>query len=195
MKFPMPWKCFCAVKVLFVLSIANLFPVCAQTTGPAAQAASHVPVTDGVHGAVKRASAQARVVARISDAEAFAAPAAVTLENGTLTVAAENSDLCQILREVARMSGMTVTGLEGGPRVYGLYGPADLRLVLASLLLASGYNFMMVGGDSVPRELVLSRERKAPPADAAGLREPEPKADDPVADYYAEQGEPVAHER
>lgn len=96
--------------------------------------------------------------------EAVTRPATVNLSNGKLTVDADNSDLSQILQDLATLSGMTITGLTKGPRVFGIYGPGNSREILTDLLFASGYNFIMVGGatDGPPRELVLtSRNNKA----------------------------------
>lgn len=47
-------------------------------------------------------------------------PARVSLVDGQITVTAQNSDLTQILAEIARVTGMSVTGLNGGPRVFGV---------------------------------------------------------------------------
>ena len=113
-----------------------------------------------------------------------ATPALISLAGGLLTVNAQNSDLSQILQEIARVTGMSVTGLNGGPRVFGVYGPADPRAVLTSLLAASGYNFLLVGGGAAPRELVLTPETKAPPT-VAKTTPPDPP--DEYEEQYAEQ--------
>ncbi len=85
-------------------------------------------------------------------------PANVSLTDGNLTVNANNSDLSQILQEFASKSGMTINGLNRGPRIFGIYGPGNSREVLTDLLIDSGYNFIMVGGakDGTPRELLLT---------------------------------------
>ncbi len=85
-------------------------------------------------------------------------PAKVSLTDGNLTVNANNSDLSQILQEFASKSGMTINGLNRGPRIFGVYGPGSSREVLTELLIDSGYNFIMVGGaeDGTPRELLLT---------------------------------------
>jgi hypothetical protein len=95
--------------------------------------------------------------------DAATQPAKVIVRDGKLTIEANNSDLPQILNQVAAMSGISIKGIEGngvdpGPRVFGVYGPGEARGVLASLLAGSGYNFIMVGGssDSAPRELLLT---------------------------------------
>ena len=87
-----------------------------------------------------------------------AAPARVTLNQGQLTVNANNSDLRSILTEVASSGGMTIEGLDKSSRVFGQYGPGAPRDVLTALLDDTGYNFVMLGGANggVPRELVLT---------------------------------------
>ena len=79
-------------------------------------------------------------------ATAPADPASVSLKDGKLTISANNSDLIQILQELAHISGMKVIGSDNGPRVFGQYGPAEAHDVLSSLLAGSGYDFIMVGG-------------------------------------------------
>jgi hypothetical protein len=82
----------------------------------------------------------------------------VTLKNQTLMVEASNSDLNQILKNVGELSGMIIDGSIVSARVYGTYGPGNPSEVLTSLLVGSGYNFMMVGltAEGAPRELVLT---------------------------------------
>jgi hypothetical protein len=73
---------------------------------------------------------------------------------------ANNSDLTQILQKLSDLSGMAISGLDKGPRIFGVYGPGNSRDVLADLLVGSGYNFLIVGGaiDGTPRELVLTSQ-------------------------------------
>ncbi|HEY5029680.1 MAG TPA: hypothetical protein VIK39_14815, partial [Candidatus Angelobacter sp.] len=94
--------------------------------------------------------------------DAAAHPAAVKLRNGKLTIEANNSDLGQILQNLASISGMTINGLNKGPRVFGVYGPGNSREVLRDLLVGSGYNFIMVGdgAQGAPRELLLTPQNK-----------------------------------
>jgi hypothetical protein len=92
--------------------------------------------------------------------DSVARPAKVDLKEGVLTVVADNSDLSQILKEVADVSGMRIDGAVGRERVYGVYGPRDPRDVLSDLLTGLGYNFMMVGVTQAgtSRELLLTRQ-------------------------------------
>jgi hypothetical protein len=116
-------------------------------------------------------------------------PANVILKDGKLTVEANNSDLGQILKEVANSSGMTIDslgssgqgvalnnsrdildGLNHSSRVFGVYGPGNPHDVLTDLLTGSHYNFMMIGDTAggTPRELLLSDKSDAPaPAPSA----------------------------
>jgi hypothetical protein len=101
-------------------------------------------------------------------------PATVSLNNGRLTVDANNSDLTQILQDLADISGMTINGLKKGPRIFGVYGPGNSRDILTDLLAGSGYNYIMVGGamNSTPRELLLiSRKSNAPGITPASQRQ------------------------
>ncbi len=83
--------------------------------------------------------------------------AQVAYVNGQLTVVANNSSLNQILREVARQTGITISGGVTDERVFGTYGPSDLPTILETLLDGTGSN-MMLSGDSpsVPKVLTLT---------------------------------------
>jgi hypothetical protein len=112
-------------------------------------------------------------------------PATVLLSNGMLTVQANNSNLTQILNDLAEISGMTINGLDmdsrvsGDLRVFGDYGPGNSRDILAGLLTGSGYNFIMVGstGDGTPRELLLSSQTNAAPSIGTVTAPPVPSSD------------------
>jgi hypothetical protein len=62
---------------------------------------------------------------------------------GQLTVIAENSSLDQILREIARQTGMKITGGVTDQQVFGTYGPAAPSEVLGTLLDGSGSNMIL----------------------------------------------------
>jgi hypothetical protein len=85
-------------------------------------------------------------------------PATVSWDREDLRIDAANSSLQQILADVAVATGSTVEGLTKDERVFGKFGPAAARDVLAQLLQGSGYNIVMVGdqGQGVPREIILS---------------------------------------
>lgn len=99
-----------------------------------------------------------------------ATPPSVTLKDGKLTITANHSDLGQILKDVADVSGMTLDGPGGSTPVSGVYGPGNPREVLSDLLAESRCNFLMVGSisDGVPRELLLAgRKENSLPAPVA----------------------------
>ena len=81
----------------------------------------------------------------------------VTFNGTLLTVAASDSSLNQILREIAQKTGMKITGGVKEDRVFGTYGPASPSVVLATLLDGTGSNLLIVQDAShQPTELVLS---------------------------------------
>jgi hypothetical protein len=118
----------------------------------------------------------------------------VSLQNGKLTIESNNSDLTQILQDVAHISGMTINGLNGGPRVFGTYGPANSRDVLTALLVGAGYNFMMLGGagDAAPRELLLTPQTRNAPATNSVNRNPVPSADNDESEQPEPENGPTA---
>ena len=96
--------------------------------------------------------------------------AEVSLHGGLLTVTANNSSLNQVLREVARQTGMKIVGGVGEERVFGTYGPAAPAAILATLLDGTGNNLLIVqNAASLPTQLILTRR-------TGGVTPPEPKA-------------------
>ena len=110
----------------------------------------------------------------------------MTLQEGRLTVTAENSDLGAILDDVTKLSGMRVDGTDTGAHVFGVYGPGNPRQVLTELLDGLGYNFMMVGDTTagMPRELLLTAKSGAP------VTPPSPSTDKAEASADADDQEP-----
>lgn len=103
-------------------------------------------------------------------AELPAQPAHVTYSNGLLTVAAHNSSLNQILRDISRETRMKITGGVADERVFGSYGPESPAQVLNSLLDGTSSNMMLVGSNGpAPAELVLTPR-------AGGVTPPSPMA-------------------
>ena len=83
--------------------------------------------------------------------------AEVTYLHGRLEVTADNSSLNQILREIARQTGMKITGSIADERVYGKYGPATAGEILSILLDGTGTNMMLTETASeAPAELILT---------------------------------------
>jgi len=107
----------------------------------------------------------------IFPSQAAIRPATVSLHDGILKVEASNSDLSQILQDLADRSGMIIKGLRKGPQIFGIYGPAKPREVLSELLVGTGYNFVFVGGatDGPPRELILTAQNSIDPTVASDI--------------------------
>ena len=109
---------------------------------------------------------------RILPANEPASPSTIGLKDGVLSIEANNSDLREILQQVADASGMVIVGSVESARVYGSYGPSDAREVLTSLLTGSGYNFLMSGVTRLgaPRELRLTPQSgvATPPSQPPG---------------------------
>jgi hypothetical protein len=87
----------------------------------------------------------------------------VTYADGRLEVAADNSSLNQVLREIARKTGMKITGGIGDERVFGTYGPGPPGEILASLLDGTGSNMLLrESSTDAPTELILTPREGGP---------------------------------
>ncbi len=83
--------------------------------------------------------------------------AQVDFTSHLLTVTADNSSLNQILRDISRATGMTITGGVTDEKVFGTYGPADPSTVLSALLNGTGSNMLLIlDAAKSPRELILT---------------------------------------
>jgi hypothetical protein len=108
-------------------------------------------------------------------------PASILWNRDELRIDATNSSLQQIMTDVASATGASVDGLAKDERVFGAYGPAPARDVLAQLLQGTGYNIVMVGdqGQGAPRQIILSA-RNTGPAPQNNSR-PAPEEEEDVA--------------
>jgi hypothetical protein len=80
-----------------------------------------------------------------------------------LSVAADNSSLNQILRQISLETGMKITGGVTDERVFGHYGPSAPSQILASLLDGTGSNMLLLHRDGLtPAELVLTPRMGGP---------------------------------
>jgi hypothetical protein len=95
-----------------------------------------------------------------------AKPATISLSAGKLAVKADNSSLVQILDQLGKSGGMSISGLNQDQRVFGDYGPGNPSQILSELLEGAGYNVLMLGvtREGTPKELVLSERGNAPPS-------------------------------
>jgi hypothetical protein len=122
-------------------------------------------------------------------------PATVAWNRDELRIDAANSSLQQILTDVATATGSTVEGDSKDERVFGNFGPAPARDVLAQLLQGSGYNVVMVGdqGQGVPRQIILSARSTNKAPQGATRPSQEDNEDDSAADYpqYDPQPQPM----
>ncbi|MDW5264517.1 MULTISPECIES: hypothetical protein [Acidobacteriaceae] len=105
----------------------------------------------------------------------------VAYANGQLTVAASNSSLNQILRDIARETGMKITGGVTDERVFGQYGPAAPSKVLGELLDGTGSNMMLMHATATtPAELILTpRQGGVTPPNPNAYREDTPPPERP----------------
>jgi len=89
--------------------------------------------------------------------------AKITYLDSQLTVSADNSSLNQILHEISRLAGITITGGVAEERVFGDYGPGTPAQVLGQLLDGTASNMLFVGntGDKAP-ELILTPRTGGP---------------------------------
>jgi hypothetical protein len=87
----------------------------------------------------------------------------ITYADGTLSVAADNASLNQILRQIASDTGIKITGGVTEERVFGHYGPGDPGQVLAALLDGTGSNMILVHHDEdASSELILTPRQGGP---------------------------------
>jgi hypothetical protein len=97
-----------------------------------------------------------------------------------LTVQAEDSSLNLILRQIARLTGMAITGGVADERVFGNYGPSKPSAILTTLLDGTASNMVLrEGPNAMITELVLiPRGRGAvPPSPDAAVWGPEDKSE------------------
>lgn len=111
--------------------------------------------------------------------------AQVVYSQGKLEIAADDSSLNEILRDISRETGMKITGGISDERVYGRYGPSSPAEVLTNLLNGTASNMILMQTAShAPAELILTPRRggatppnpNAPGFDNAGQSNESPYA-------------------
>ena len=81
----------------------------------------------------------------------------VVFHDGLLTVTAQDSSLNAVLHEIARQTGMRISGGVRDDRVFGSYGPATPSAVLSTLIEGTGSNMLLVNNAAdAPAELILT---------------------------------------
>lgn len=89
--------------------------------------------------------------------------ATVSYTGGQLSIVATNSSLNQILRDISRTAGITITGGVAEERVFGNYGPGTPAEVIGDLLDGTGSNMLFVQGVGGSKsELVLTTRSGGP---------------------------------
>lgn len=93
------------------------------------------------------------------------AKATVVWDSHGLRIQAANSSLEQILKQISTETGAKVEGFGKDERIFGTYGPGNTRDVLSQLLDGSGYNLLMIGGqsDGAPLQVVLTARTAGAP--------------------------------
>ncbi|MBV9072978.1 MAG: hypothetical protein JOZ10_05040 [Acidobacteria bacterium] len=86
----------------------------------------------------------------------------ISYTGGQLTVVADNSALPEILRQIGRATGAKIEGTlpSDSERVFGQFGPGDVRDVLNALLDGSRYDYILVGTVDNPgdvQQLILTQ--------------------------------------
>jgi hypothetical protein len=111
-------------------------------------------------------------------------PATVTWDSHGLHVVASNSSLEQILNEICTDTGAQVEGLGKDERIFGVYGPGQVRDVISELLDGTGYNVVMIGDQSrgEPLQITLSARNVVSPANAKSAAPAAPPDYDAIMD-------------
>lgn len=115
----------------------------------------------------------------------------VAWNGATLAVTGSGDSLRNILRQVARATGMKVTGGVPDEQVFGTYGPAPVQQVLTSLFNGLSVNMLLVNDSPTkPKELLLTARTggATPPSQSQPLT----AADDP-AEVNLAQPRPGRH--
>lgn len=142
------------------------------------------------------APAQATATAAPAATRTVATPARVSYTHAQLEVAADNASLLQTLGEIARLTGMKISGTVADERIFGNYGPGAPAKILASLLEGTGTNiFLTQSASGEPLELALTPRNgpATPPQPEAAFAQPAPPANPffPGAPHRFPNGQPA----
>ncbi|MGI4756139.1 MAG: hypothetical protein ACRYGF_04735 [Janthinobacterium lividum] len=114
----------------------------------------------------------------------------VTWTGSVLSVKGNGDSLRNLLRQVARTTGMRVTGGIPDEQVFGSYGPAPVQQVLADLFNGLNVNLLLVNGSQTqPKELILTTRSGGPTPPSAT----QPMAMEDPADVNLAQPRPGRH--
>ncbi|HEV2645779.1 MAG TPA: hypothetical protein VGU46_05370 [Acidobacteriaceae bacterium] len=143
----------------------SVLPANAPTSlpGQSRGAAGASGATSGDGGAVSSGAASTAPVRATHDP-------VVNLVGGKVEVVADGSSLNQTVREIARVTGMKISGGVVDEPVYGRYGPAPASEILATLLDGTGTNMLLREATATrPGELTLTQR-------TGGVTPPDPNA-------------------
>ncbi len=154
------------------------------------------PVKASVPAVVEAPAAQrvpARPAVPLRPSQMPAVPPRVSLENGVLTIVAENSTMADILTQLRAATGIKIETVGGpsGERVAARIGPAPVRDVILSLVQGSGYDFIILGVEGQPD--AVERVILTPKTAAGAVTASAPQRSSPGynAVYQAPQPEPT----
>ena len=135
---------------------SGIFALCAAVvpslmTGQAKPSAA-IPATAPTQSVSDLPSAHPAIVESTPRGESH-----ITWNGANLTVNAGGSALPEIVQQIARETGMKITGGVPDERVFGTYGPAPVQVVMGELFDGLAINMMLVNGtETTPKELVLT---------------------------------------
>lgn len=171
-------------RVWILSAIATLAPVLSAQTQPAGAAQQAPPAATIQEHAQKPSPAQEAASTKPPAPDwpinAQPKPATISWKKHELSIDAANSSLEQILTDVASATGASVDGVTKDERVFGTFGPAPARDVLAQLLQGTGYNVMMIGdqGQGLPRQIILTARNTSKTPQGGGPRATSEENDD-----------------
>jgi hypothetical protein len=119
--------------------------------------------------------------------------AVVTYSQGQLTITANDSSLNEILRDISRQTGMTITGGVAEERVFGHYGPSSPGSVLATLLDGTRSNMLFIREQNGhPSQLILTARNGGPtPPNPNAVRDEEEQHPETSAFPRPDQSRPM----
>ena len=190
----------CARAILAILTASALFAVSPISAQPSA---SSVPVHK--HARLRKHPAKSSVAQTAPQPAPVQPPATkppnwpvndppsqatVVWDSHGLCIQAANSSLEQILNQVSTETGVTVQGFGKDERIFGNYGPGNTSDVLAQLLDGSGYNLLIIGGQTArtPLQVVLTARTGGAPEPV--VQDTQTDADDAGVDEQPQEPQP-----
>lgn len=179
--------------VVLLIAIGVSIAAAAQTPAqaPAKHHAKH-KATKVVAPAAQPAPAPAPEPPRFP-ADLPAVAPSVAYYNGMLSIDAPNSSLGDVLREVKRLTGVTIEGGNVSDRIVTHLGPGTPNIVLTQLLEGSRFDYIILGSKTDPtavQRLVLMARSGGTATPAAGGAQPGGTQQPPPRGKVADMQEP-----